>query len=174
MIAAPEAPSRSLSKACASRPASLSPRDKASLDEYEEGFEEITSDEPEGDEYANSGDHCYDEYLKIIAACRKLPKKVDRAICYAAAMDWYVNCKFPMPSCKKSVTTLHAVPIVGEGSSRSDDESTCDTDPGSGGSGGTGGGTGEDCQWEDWEISYDGGMTWEYWGTYWVCYEDQM
>jgi hypothetical protein len=53
------------------------------------------------------------------------------------------------------------------------DYGDCDGYGGSGGDGsgggGTGGGTGSACSWQDWEISYDGGVTWEYWGTFWTC-----
>ena len=35
--------------------------------------------------------------------------------------------------------------------------------------GGGGGGSGSDCSWQVWEISYDGGVTWEYLGTFWTC-----
>jgi len=48
---------------------------------------------------------------------------------------------------------------------------------GSGGGGGGGGGGGEPrshCLWETWEISYDGGETWSYYGTFYVCYGDVM
>jgi hypothetical protein len=30
--------------------------------------------------------------------------------------------------------------------------------------------SGPNCNWEVWEISYDGGQTWSYYGTFWVCY----
>jgi hypothetical protein len=33
---------------------------------------------------------------------------------------------------------------------------------------GTGGNTSQSCGYKDWEISYDGGITWQYWGTFWT------
>ena len=39
-----------------------------------------------------------------------------------------------------------------------------------GGGYGGGGGGGSSCGYEVWEISYDGGQTWQYWGTFWTCY----
>jgi hypothetical protein len=35
--------------------------------------------------------------------------------------------------------------------------------------GGGGGGGGGSCGYEVWEISYDGGSSWDYWGTFWTC-----
>lgn len=35
------------------------------------------------------------DYNVIAARCRELPKAVDRAICWAAAMAYYVSCMFP-------------------------------------------------------------------------------
>ena len=40
---------------------------------------------------------------------------------------------------------------------------------GYGGGAGGGGGGGGSCSYEVWEISYDGGSSWEYWGTFWTC-----
>jgi hypothetical protein len=40
---------------------------------------------------------------------------------------------------------------------------------GGGGGGGSGGGGGESCSYQVWEISYDGGQTWDYYGTFWTC-----
>jgi hypothetical protein len=37
------------------------------------------------------------------------------------------------------------------------------------GGGGGGGGGGGSCGYEVWEISYDGGSSWGYWGTFWTC-----
>ncbi len=37
-------------------------------------------------------------------------------------------------------------------------------------SGGGGEGSGGNCSWQVWEISYDDGVTWEYLGTFWTCY----
>ena len=45
---------------------------------------------------------------------------------------------------------------------------------GGGGYGGGGGGGTSSCGYEVWEISYDGGKTWQYWGTFWTCYTYTM
>jgi hypothetical protein len=37
------------------------------------------------------------------------------------------------------------------------------------GGGGGGGGGGGSCSYEVWEISYDGGSSWQYWGTFYTC-----
>lgn len=51
--------------------------------------------------------------------------------------------------------------------------SSCSGDGSPGGSSGSGSGGSSGgysvCRWEDWEISYDGGATWSYWGTFWTC-----
>jgi hypothetical protein len=41
------------------------------------------------------------------------------------------------------------------------------TEPGSGDAAGSGS---SGCRFEDWDISYDGGETWEYFGTFYMCY----
>lgn len=117
-------------------------------------FEEVTSDEPVGDEVYSGNSYCDQEYARLIAGCRKLPKKVDRAICYSAAMVWYADCLYPTSR-----------------SCGGPSEMTCDDGGtgGGGGGGGDGGGGGGYCHYEKWEISYDGGYTWEDWGNIWTC-----
>ncbi|HXG69616.1 MAG TPA: hypothetical protein VNJ04_03275 [Gemmatimonadaceae bacterium] len=67
--------------------------------------------------------------------------------------------------------------IVAPGTLPASSFNDCADGGGGGGYDGGGGGGGEgsgglSCKLEDWEISYDGGVTWEYWGTFWVCYAD--
>jgi len=45
----------------------------------------------------------------------------------------------------------------------------CGYDGGGGGGGGGGSPGGGSCSYEVWEISYDGGASWSYWGTFWTC-----
>lgn len=147
-------------------------------------FEPIEADEPLD---MAGGDYCTDEYNRLIAKCRTLRKKVDRAICYAAAMDWYVNCKYPWDKCGEQDANI----VPGDLARLSTTSSTrtgsrdllthplsdvvdpigpCDL--GNGTPAGAGGGTDyPGCSYEMWEISYDGGLTWEFFGWVWVCNE---
>jgi hypothetical protein len=115
-----------------------------------------------------SDEPCYDVYERCVAACTKLPKKVDRAICYIACMDWYSGClaeKYLPPSLRPCgpVTTISYDP----------EPSECDPDGsfGSTGGGGTSGGANCHDEYTVIEISYDDGVTWHKWWEGWatVC-----
>lgn len=112
-----------------------------------------------------SGGPCWDVYMRCIDACKTLPKKVDRAICYAACMDWYSGCvaeKYLPPSLRPCGTVTRI----------SYDPESPDCDPYDGTSGGATSG-GDNChdEYVVIEISYDDGATWHKWWEGWatVC-----
>jgi hypothetical protein len=117
-----------------------------------------------------SGDRCWDVYMQCIVACKKLPKKVDRAICYVACMDWYSGCvaeKYLPPSLQPCGTVTRI--------SYDPESPDCDPygDPSEGTSGDGGASGGDNCHDEYIvvEISYDDGVTWHKWWEGWasVC-----
>jgi len=152
---------------CRAVPSTLNaPDNRASDVLLDEGgdYEPITPDEPLDKAVS---DECDDEYNYLIARCRTLKKWLDRKICYVAAMDWWINCKYPWKTCDDE-SAADVQPIDSGGSEE------CDGDPSGGGTGSTGGDpspepSGSNCGYETWEISYDGGITWQYWGEIWTC-----
>ena len=107
--------------------------------------------------------------LAMAAACPigvaiPIPEPMDLA-CTAAFALWvseqaeaYDAWREYELTCKITCVQLPPIIIVGVG--------------GTGGTGSTGGpGAGQLCSYQEWEISYDGGVTWEYYGTFWTCFD---
>jgi hypothetical protein len=141
---------------CKATGPSLSPHVEGDVLTMGDGaIDPIGADEPTGDEVSSSNSYCDQEYRRLITGCRKLASRVNRAICYAASMDWYASCLHPQAPGRCGGTALDGTAI---------DDSQCTDDNGAGG-----GGVDPVCGFEEWEISYDGGATWEDLGFIWTC-----
>jgi hypothetical protein len=84
------------------------------------------------------------------------------------------TCKLEVSFSRGSAGALRApaplAMIDGDGSLGG--SSDCSPDGGAfptGRSSGSSGSGNPGCAWMEWEISFDGGVTWSYWGTFWTC-----
>lgn len=140
------------------------PSANVSASSYDEDFEPIEDDEPTGYEFPDDG-FCWEQYMKLIKACKKLPKKVDRAICYAAAMNWYADCLFPPPPCGGQ-TSIAGIIVPGLSLAVGGGDDPCPGGGGGGGVGGGGGGGGDTpvrCNCQQWHWYEDGRLMYSWW-----------
>ena len=118
------------------------------------------------DDYPNYGDGsgtCIREALNLAAAT------LAEAAAVAALTAAYASCVPSPETCVPLVLGAQAALAAADiflGMAIAD-YYNCTHPPSS--SYGYGGGGGGFCSYEVWEISYDGGSTWQYWGTFWTC-----